>query len=403
LTPVKARQIRRANLDRRMELHFALLSIGALFAVGLAADVLGRRTHVPRVTLLMLIGLLIGPSALDMLPAQIERWYEFLAAAALTMVAFLLGGALSFRRLKRHGREILILSAVIVAASSAVVGGGLWLAGVPLTLALLLAGIAAATDPAATLDVVRQSGAKGRFPGLLLGIVAVDDAWGLIAFSLLLVAAKALNGHGMSEVLVSGLWEIGGAILCGALTGVPAAALTGRLRPGEPMQIEALAVVFLCAGIAIWAGVSYLLAGMACGVAVSNLARHHDRPFHEIESIEWPFMVLFFILAGASLRMDGLNGLGAVIGLYLTLRIAARILGGWAGGGLARVPQRERRWLGVALMPQAGVAVGMALVAGDHFPELRQEILSVTIASTIVFEIGGPILTQMALRRVTSG
>ena len=385
-----------------MELHFALLSIGALFLVGLVADVLGRRTHIPRVTLLMLVGLLLGPSVLDILPAQLERWYEFLAAAALTMVAFLLGGALSLERLKLHGREILVVSAAVVATSVALVGAGLWLMGVPLTVALLLAGISTATAPAATMDVVRQSRAKGRFPRLLTGIVAIDDAWGLIAFSLLLVAAKALNGDGTIELLLVGLWEVVGAVVCGALIGLPAAALTGRLRPGEPTQIEVLAVVFLCAGLAIWTGVSYLLAGMVCGMVVANFARHHERPFHEIEHIEWPFMVLFFILAGASLHLQGLDGLGVVIGLYFILRIAARLLGGWVGGTFARVPPVERRWIGVALMPQAGVAVGMALVAGDHFPELRQDLLSVTIACTIAFEIAGPVLTQMALHRVAS-
>ena len=146
-------------------------------------------------------------------------------------------------------------------------------------------------------------------------------------------------------------------------------------------------------------GVSFLLAGMICGMLFANFARHHDRPFHEIENIEWPFMVLFFILAGASLHADGLGEFGGIFGLYLVLRIGARLLGGWAGGAMAGLPPAERHWIGVALMPQAGVAVGMALVAGDHFPELRQQLLSVTIATTITFEIFGPILTQIALAR----
>jgi Kef-type K+ transport system membrane component KefB len=385
-----------------MQLHFALLSIGALFLVGLVADVLGRRTHIPRVTLLMLVGVMIGPVGLDMLPPELEQWYEFLTSAALTMVAFLLGGALSVAKLKSHGREIVIVSIAVAAASVGVVGSGLWLFGVPISMALLLAGISAATDPAATLDVVRQSRAKGRLARLLTGIVAIDDAWGLLAFSLLLVAAKALNGDGGLQVLLGGLWEIGGAIAVGVGLGLPAAALTGRLRPGEPMQAEALAVVFLCAGLAIWLGVSFLLAGMICGMMVTNFARHHDRPFHEIENIEWPFMVLFFVLAGASLHADGLGELWVIFGLYLILRIAARLLGGWAGGSLAGLPPVERRWIGAALMPQAGVAVGMALVAGDHFPELRQQLLTITVATTIVFEVFGPILTQIALTRARS-
>lgn len=385
-----------------MQLHFALLSIGALFLVGLVADMLGRRTHIPRVTLLMIVGVMIGPVGLDVLPPELELWYEFLASAALTMVAFLLGGTLSLDKLNGHGREIVTVSIAVVTTSVGVVGSGLWLLGVPVSMALLLAGISAATAPAATLDVVRQSGAKGRFARCLLGIVAIDDAWALIAFSLLLVAAKGLGGGGTLDVLLGGLWEIGGAIVIGAGLGLPAAALTGRLRPGEPTQIEVLAVVFLCAGLAIWMGVSFLLAGMVCGVIVTNFARHHDRPFYEIENIDWPFMVLFFILAGASLHADGLGEIGVIFGLYLALRVGARLLGGWAGGALAGLPPVERRWIGVALMPQAGVAVGMALVAGDHFPELRQQLLSVTVATTIAFEIFGPILTQTALARTRS-
>jgi Kef-type K+ transport system membrane component KefB len=385
-----------------MQLHSTLLSIGTLFLVGLIADVVGRRTHVPRVTLLILVGVAIGPMGFAMLPAEVELWYEFLTAAALTMVAFVLGGALSFAKLKRHGRQIVTVSIAVVAASVGLVGGGLWLAGVPISMALLLAGISTATDPATTLDVVRQSGAKGRFPRLVVGIVAIDDAWGLIAFSLLLVVAKGLGGHGAIQVLLGGLWEIAGAIVIGVGLGLPAAALTGRLRPGEPTQVEVLSVVFLCAGLAAWIGVSFLLAGMVCGMIVANFARHHDRPFHEIENIAWPFMMLFFILAGASLHADGLDELGVIFGLYFVLRMTARLLGGWAGGAMVGLSLVERRWIGAALMPQAGVAVGMALVAGHHFPDLRQQLISVTIATTIAFEIVGPILTQTALTRTKS-
>jgi Kef-type K+ transport system membrane component KefB len=382
-----------------MQLHLALISLGALFLIGLIADTVGRRTRIPRVTLLILVGFLLGPAGLDLLPAELQQWYEFLAASALTMVAFLLGGALTGKRLRRHGKAILAVSLAITAASVLVVGGGLWLAGVPVTCALLLAGISAATDPAATLDVVHQEKVAGRFPRLVLGVVAIDDAWGLIAFSLLLIAAKAMNGDGAADVLLGGLWEVGGAILIGSALGIPAAALTGRLKPGESTQIEVLALVFLCAGLAIWAGVSFLLAGMACGMAVANLARHHSRPFHEVEHVERPFMLLFFILAGASLTLGGLEGLGLVLGAYVALRIAARLIGGWSGGRLAGLRPVERRWIGAALMPQAGVAVGMALIAGDHFPELRQALLSVTIAATVLFEVIGPLLAQLALAR----
>jgi Kef-type K+ transport system membrane component KefB len=349
--------------------------------------------------LLMVFGILAGPSGFDLLPAEAQQWYEFLAAAGLTMVAFLLGGALSLAKLQRLGKRILIISGTVVAVTIFSVGGGLIAFGVETHLALMLAGIATATDPAATQDVIRQTRAKGPFTDTLLGIVAIDDAWGLIAFSLLLISAKSIAGLDPATETLRGLWELFGAGLVGVAVGFPAAYLTGRIRSGEPMQSEALGVVFLCAGLAIWLKVSFLLAGMVAGAIVVNTARHHRWAFHEIEHIEWPFMILFFILAGASLRTEHLWNVGIIGVGYLVLRTVGRVAGGWIGGRASHAPDIQNRWMGLSLTPQAGVAVGMALVASDQFPELRETILTVTIATTVVAEIAGPLLTQVALRR----
>ena len=383
-----------------MDLPALLLALGALLVVGLATDEIGRRTRLPRVTLLILFGLAFGPAGLDLLPREFQDWYAFLASVALTMVAFLLGGRLSLAALQSHGKAILVVSLVVVVLTAALMAGGLIAVGVPLVLALLLAGIATATAPAATQDVVRQARAKGPFTETLLGIVAVDDAWGLIIFSLLLVAARAITGDGGVVVLQNGLWDLGGALLVGAVVGLPAALLTGRLQPGEPIQAEALGVVFLCAGLALWLEVSFLLAGMTAGMIVANLAAHHNRPFHEIEHIEWPFMILFFVLAGASLEVEQLRVIGPVSIAYIVLRTLGRVFGGWLGGLLADVPILHRQWLGLALIPQAGVALGMALVGGQYFPELAETLLAITIGSAIVFEIFGPIMTLVAVRKV---
>ncbi len=288
---------------------------------------------------------------------------------------------------------------VVVGMTIVVVAGGLALLGVPVLLSLLLAGIATATDPAATQDVVRQTGASGPFTDTLLGIVAIDDAWGLIVFSLLLIVVDAAIGNGGMTILLRGLWEVGGAVLVGAAIGLPASYLTGRLQEGEPIQAEALGVVFLCAGIAIWLGVSFLLAGIVAGSIVVNLAPHHTRAFHEIEHVEWPFMVLFFILAGATLRLDGLWQIGLIGIAFIGLRGVARVAGGLLGATIVDGTPVTRHWIGVALMPQAGVALGMALIGGNHLPEMKETLLTVAIGSTVVFELLGPLMTQMALRR----
>lgn len=383
-----------------MESHFALLALGSLLLAGLAADEVGRRTGLPRVTLLIVFGVVAGPSGLDLVPTALSNWYEFLASIALTMVAFLLGGALSQTKLRSNGKEILIVSLFVVLLTALLVCIGLIAIGTPTPLALLLAGIATATAPAATQDVVHQIRAKGPFTDTLLGVVAVDDAWGLIVFGILLVAASTIAGNANPQAFSHGLWQLAGAFLVGAAIGLPAAFLTGRIQPGEPMQTEALGLVLLCAGLSIWLGVSFLLAGMVAGAIVTNLAKHHNRPFHEIEHIEWPFMVLFFVLSGASLHLDSVVHIGVLGVAYIMLRTLSRVLAGWLGATWAGAPDLHRRWLGLALIPQAGVALGMALVASGQFPELKEILMAVTIGTTVVFELIGPVLTQLALRKV---
>jgi len=383
-----------------MELHLTLLIIGGLILLGLAADEIGRRTRLPRVTLLLLFGVIAGPSVFDLLPKELATWYELLASIALTMVAFLLGGTLSLETLRRHGKEIVIVSLSVAVMTAFVVSVGLVAIGVATPLALLLGGIATATDPAATQDVIRQIRAKGSFTTKLLGIVAIDDAWGLIIFSIMLVAAKSVMGNGSIDVISHGAWEIFGAVAVGLIVGLPGALLTGRLRPGEPVQSEAIGIVFVCAGLAIWLGVSFLLAGMVAGFVIVNLAQHHSRPFHEIEQIEWPFMVIFFVLAGASLQLSSVAAVGFLGGVCIVLRITSRVLGGWLGGWLTGAPAQHRRWMGVALLPQAGVALGMALMASGNIGSLKEPLLAVAIGTTVAFEIIGPALTQLALKQV---
>jgi Kef-type K+ transport system membrane component KefB len=352
------------------------------------------------VTLLVLFGLAAGPSGFDLLPAAVQGWFPLVTVVALVMVAFLLGGKLTRQVLVENGIHILGISISAVVVTAALVGFGLWLIGADPILCLVLAGISTATAPAATQDVVRRADAKGPFAQTLLGVVAIDDALGLIIFSLLLAWGHAMLGHSPAGVLFLAGKEIGGAVLIGLLVGLPAAYLTGRLRPGEPSQAEALGVVLLCGGLALAADASFLLAAMIAGFTVANLAKHHTRAFHEIENIEWPFMVLFFVLAGASLKLSALPAIGVAGAAYLVLRSLGRIAGGWLGAYATNMRPKYRRWMGLALMPQAGVAMGMALVAANSFPQFRDEILAVAIGATIIFELVGPLMTQRALSKV---
>jgi len=377
-----------------------LIAIGAFMLAGFVTDLVGRHTPLPRVTLLLLLGVAIGPAGFDVLPAGSNKWFPVLADVALVMVGFLLGGALTRADLRRHGRTVLWLSVAVVVVTALTVLLGLLAMGVALELSLLLAAIATATAPAATIDVAEELHARGPFTTTLRGIVAADDAWALIIFSLLLAAAHIGNGAGGWGALARGGYEIGGAVLLGLVLGIPMAYLTGRIRPGEPTLVEALGIVLLCGGLALWFEVSFLLAAMVLGAVVANLAKHHTRPFHAIKDIEWPFLVIFFLLSGAMLEPGALLGIGGIGAAYVGLRILGRLLGAGWGGRLARADGSVRRWMGLALLPQAGVALGMALVAVERFPHLRQTLIPIVVGATVLFELIGPISTRYVLRRV---
>ncbi|MEA3361794.1 MAG: cation:proton antiporter, partial [Thermodesulfobacteriota bacterium] len=378
-----------------------LITFGGLFLLGLLADLAGRYTPLPRVTVLLLTGFILGPSLLDWLPAFTDKWFPLLTNSSLAMIGFILGQNMTREKLSELGHSVLAMSLGVVIMTALLVFTILALFGVPINLALLLAGIATATAPAATVDVVHEYRAKGKFTNTLLGIVAIDDAWGLLVFSLLLAVTQALGGSGgVSTIIATGAWEIGGAIIVGIVLGLPMAYLTGRICPGEPTLAEALGLVLLCAGLALWLDVSYILSTMVLGAVVANFADHHERPFNEIEGIEWPFLILFFLLAGATLHIEALVKVGLLGVAYIILRISGRLLGSWLGGWLSGAEPTIRKRMGFALLPQAGIAIGMALLAAQRFPEIKDIILPVVLGSTVIFELIGPVITRWTLMQV---
>lgn len=379
------------------------IAIGCILLLGLATDLLGRRTRLPRVTLLLLFGMLVGPEMLNLIPVLVLDYFDVIAQIALLMIGFVLGGKLNKKNLSRSAQQVIVISLTAALFACLIVMSGLFLLGVPLGLAILLACVASATDPVATVETISESGLRNQFANKLLGIVALDDAWSLMLFSLGVALVSTLNGHGITGSSISHVMQdIGGAILLGVVIGLPAAYLTGRIKRGRPMMTEALGLVFLCGGLSLWLEVSFLIAAMTMGAMIANLARHHDYPFHAIEGIEWPFMVVFFVLAGASLRFGSLYHIGLFGVAYIMLRTLGKFIGAAVGGQLSRADLQTRRWMGLALLPQAGAAMGMALVAANQFPEYRHMLLTIVISTTVIFELTGPVLTRLALSR-TSG
>ena len=379
-----------------------LLAIGAFLLIGLAADSIGRRTAIPRITLILICGVLVGDEALALIPESLYLRFELVTDIALMMVGFLLGGRLHFRSLQADGAVVLSISISAALGALVLVVLALLLIGIDLEVAILLGCIAAATAPAATLDTILEYGSGSSFSRRLSAIVAIDDAWALLLFSLGVTLVGLLNGaNGAVDSLVEVSREIGGAMGLGLALGLPGAILTGRIRPGQPMLTEALGLVLACGGLALWFEVSYLIATMTMGAVIANVARHHEYPFHEIENVEWPFMVVFFMLAGASLEIGALAELGLVGLVFLAARTLGKIGGSWAGARVSRAGQFDERYMGLALLPQAGVAIGMALLAAAQFPEIGRTVLTLAIGTTVVFELTGPLATRYALGRAS--
>ncbi|QBZ82009.1 Na(+)/H(+)-K(+) antiporter GerN [Hydrogenovibrio crunogenus] len=378
-----------------------LLTFGGLFLIGLTADLLGRHTPLPRVTLLIFTGFLIGPSTLNWLPTFAYDWFPILTDIALAMIGFLLGQNLTREKLTTMGRPIIGISISVMMMTATLMFFGLWLLGVPIEMALILAGIAPATAPAPVIDVTREIDAKGPFTDTLLGVVAIDDAWGMLLFSFLLVVATIVGGNGHSlDALNNGLWEVFGALLLGGLLGFPMAFLNSHLYPGKSSQAEVLGLVLLCAGLAEMLEVSYILSAMMMGTVVANFStRHRHRPFDELEMFEWPLLILFFLLAGASLNLSALYTVGYMGAGYIVFRVLGRIFGSYIGAKWARCDQKQYAWMGFAMLPHAGVPIGMALLAIQQFPHLKAPILAVILSATIVFELVGPIATRWLLIR----
>lgn len=378
-----------------------LLTLGVLSLFGLFASTIAKRTILPRVTILILFGALIGEEGLSLIPLKVQSHFNIIADLTLLMVGFLLGGKLHKDMLNRSLNQVLWVSLSAALGTALIVSLGLIILGVSPTVAIILGCIAAATDPAAILDVITELRSNSLSSKQILSIVALDDIWALILFALGMSLVHSINGNGGEHsFLYKAGYEIFGSILLGVLIGVPAAYLTGRVKDGQPIFTEAIGIVFLCGGLSMTFDLSYLIAAMVMGSIISNLATHHEYPFHAIENIEAPFLVVFFILAGASLDLQALIHLGFLGVSFILLRGLGKYIGALAGGRVSGLPKASQNWMGIALMPQAGIAIGLALVASNMYPEHSQLLLTVAISSTVFFEIIGPILTRISISKL---
>jgi Kef-type K+ transport system membrane component KefB len=379
-----------------MHMDLELFTIGVIFFAGLSADLIGSRTAIPRVTFLIVIGVVLGPFVTNLIAQEfIDRWFDGITMIALSMIGFLLGEQFTLKNFKSSARRVMFIALGKVLLAFILISITMLLMNLPIEISLLIASIASATAPTAIYEVVHELKIDNKFSKTLLSIVALDDVLALFLFSIVLSLVGA-HSQELSPLILA-LKEISLSLVLGFGVGFFISRLTGRVGAGEPSMIEALGSIFLITGLALYFEVSSILAAMAMGSSVATFAKHHNRPFHEIENIEWIFMVLFFILAGATLELESILNIGYIGIVYIVVRILGFYIGATLGAKLGKSSKEIQKYIGLSLIPQAGVAIGMALMASHVFPQYSTIILPLILGTTVIFELIGPIVVRWTL------
>lgn len=377
------------------------LAIGMLG--GLLVTRITKLVKLPNVTAYLIAGVLIGPCVLKLVPSETLSTFSIITEAALGFIAFSIGDQFKLESLKAIGKPALIITALESLGAVACTMGITLLLGFDPVVCVMLGALSASTAPAATLLIVRQYKTSGPLTDMLLPVVAADDATGLIAYSICVNIALGLINHDsfsfVNTVLIP-LLNIVLALLVGAVIGFVLALSHRYFKSHTNRMSIAIACVFLGVGIADYFDLSNLLLCMAMGAVYVNLRDDAERILGCIDDWTYPLFMLFFVISGAELNLGTLPKVGLIGIVYIFARFGGKFVGSWIGGTITHQPAVVKDNIGWALMPQAGVAIGMATMALAQLPlEYGQQIQTVILSATLVYEIVGPIASKNALKR----
>ncbi len=399
-----------------------LLSILFAMLMGLMLSRLAKLVSLPAVTAYLVAGIIVGPFCIGALDiegfgfqhASIEG-LSIISTAALGFIAFSIGNEFRLSQLKKTGKAATVIGIFQAVAAALIVDAvlvGLSFAGViTVPAAIVLGAIATATAPAATLMVVRQYKAKGELTDLLLPIVAIDDAVGLVVFAVSLGIGRAIeNGQiDVISVVVNPIIEIVASLVLGAIMGAVLTFIERFFHSRSKRMSMAITFVFLTVALSmckfhigpVEIGFSSLLVCMMLGTVFCNLCDYSEELMERVDGWTTPLFIIFFVLSGAELDISVFkNGTVLLIGLIF---LVARAIGKWGGAGLSakwmKCSPNVCKYLGITLLPQAGVALGMSqqldgLAAGDQLL-----IRNIVLFSVLILELVGPLATKIALTK----
>ena len=387
-----------------------LLDLAIMIFAGMFFGRMAKHLHLPNVTGYLIAGLLIGPNlthlifgadSFSLLSDDFLESSSVLSDIALGFIAFSIGNEFKMTYFKRVGAAPIVIACLESLCAVLFVVAGLLIAGQKVAFSLVLAAIAAATAPAATIMVIKQYRAKGPVTESLLSVVAIDDATALILFSLSVAIAQAVSDSSASlgASLLSPLKEIGGALVAGAVLGfiflIP---LRFFKKQGNRLSLIC-GFIFAGLGLAKWLGLSNLLLCMSMGAVIANFSSDVGQLMDICDSVTPPIFMLFFVASGADLRLDVLPTVGVIGTIYIVLRVAGKIVGAGFGASLCKCERTVKKYLGPCLLPQAGVAIGLSLAAGEVVPEYAPQIRAVILCGTLIYELIGPAVTKLSLKK----
>jgi Kef-type K+ transport system membrane component KefB len=348
-----------------------------------------RRLGLTEVLAYILSGIIIGQVLNFSAP---EQFNVIITGATLALVAYIIGLSFSFAFLKRMGKQLVIILVVQVFMTFIATFGFVYLLTRDLPLSIILASLAPATAPAGTIAVLRDLRAKGTLTDITMALVGLDDALVIVIYSVGIMWAKTLLGGeaGLSFSFTYPLWEIFGGLGLGGVIGIAISYLTKKIHlSSDNIFIISIAAAILCWGLAEMIGVSAILTCMALGTAVINLnVQIGNRSNELLDNIMTPVFVLFFAAIGMQMDFSLFTLMWPLIIMYCVGRSIGKIAGCSLGGILSKSEPKIKKYLGLAMLDQAGVAIGLAFLAAQTLSE---------------YEIGGAIITLMATTTVVHG
>ena len=382
-----------------------ILSLGLLVIAGFIFGRIFNKMGLPSVTGYIVSGIVMGPYGLNIIHKGILSGSDFVSSVALSFIAYTLGKSFTLKSMRKIGKSVFAISIGEVVVSFLVVTLALkFILHQPLYLSIVIGAIAPATAPAAVVMVVREYKAKGPLTDTLLGVVAIDDAWGimLFAFSIALARSLAMSKgivfssvfHQMSHAFL----EVVGSLGIGFVVGYIFSKLFKYFKTPTHTLIGIIGIILLTGGICEELKFSILLSNMMLGTTIANTIKPSTRAFDILEGFDPPLYLLFFVLAGASLEVTNLKALGLIGLVYVLTRLPGEMLGAYIGARISKAPPNVRKYLGLGLAPQAGVAIGLAIISKIYLPE-GDLILSTIIVTTVIYELIGPPLVKLALRK----